>query len=462
VDARGLGRRQVFRPLAGGLAGLAAAAVAAGAGGATPGATSRSSRVAWKDGGIHVVGGPVAAGTRVLALVVAVDRSVRLEAFDAKTGTVSWSLPAGFSEITAGVETAPLAHAGLALALVPAGGQASAFVRIEGVSVATGAVVWRSRQPLLVTDAPTICPGPLGSSAFCVIAAAAPSSPTALIALSPRTGAALATVPNIERGMSTQPGLYQSYNVRSILAEVRAPGGAAWSKPVSALFGAGYDPNYGWDFARYGSVDVGSVGNRPAGRSIDLGASKTVGLARPTGTRLWARPGGFQCYGAAGLQAPYLCLMTGTATPTAAGGFTTSKDATMTLEGLDPRSGRITWRQPILSLADVLLGNVAIDGASRQVVTSRQGRKLVLDLRTGATRVPTTREAFWCAHFNPFKIRPARGLSALRVGSSRFAPCDAAKHRVATIAPPSSVAGVTIGTTFVWASPDGLEAVTRQ
>jgi hypothetical protein len=96
------------------------------------------------------------------------------------------------------------------------------------------------------------------------------------------------------------------------------------------------------------------------------------------------------------------------------------------------------------------------------VVTSPRGRKLVLDLRSGTTRVPGEREAFWCARFNLFKIRPAKGLSAERVGSSLYTPCNAGKHAVAAVAPPSSVAGATVGRLFVWASPEGLEAVVRR
>lgn len=455
---RGPGRAPGLRAAVGLLACAVAASVTVAAGGA---ARASSTRLAWTDRGIHVVGGPVAAGGRVLALVVAANRSVSLEAFDPKTGAVRWKLPAGFSEITAGVETEPLAHDGVALALVPAAA-GSALVRIEGVSIATGAVVWRSRLPVLVSDAPTTCPPPLGARGFCIVAGAAPSSPTGVIALSPKTGAVLATVQNIERLMGTPAGLYETYGAQPTLAEVRTPGGPAWSRPVSWWFGAGYDPNYGWNFRRYGSLEVGSVGNKPAGRTIDLAASKTVGISQATGEPVWTKPGAFQCFGSAGEQAPYLCLLSGTATPTAAGGLTTSKNATLTLEGLDPRTGRITWRRPAGAIADELLGNVAVDGATGQVVTSSRGRKLVLDLRSGTTRVPGAREAFWCARFNLFKIRPANGLSAERVGSSLYTPCNAGKHTVATVAPPSSVAGATVGRLFVWASPEGLEAVVRR
>jgi outer membrane protein assembly factor BamB len=417
--------------------------------------------VAWADRGMHVVGGPVAASGRVLVLVSAPNRSVWLEAVDPKTGAVKWRLPASFSEITGGVETTPLAHGGVVLALVPAAGMDSAFVQVEGVDVSSGSVVWRSRGPLLVADAPTVCPGPLGGRGFCVIVAAVPASPTALVALAPRTGAVLASVPNIERLMSTPPGVYQTYASPSVLAGVRTPGAAIWSKRVSRLFGAKYDPNYGWDFEQYGPVEVGTIGKKPIGTTIDLAAAKTVGLSAATGKPIWTIPGAFQCFGQNGLHGHYLCLMTGTATGSAAGALTTSKNATLTLEGFNPASGKITWRLPVGGLADLLLGNVAIKDSNHLVVTSKQSRKLVLDLRSGATATPAAHQVFWCARSNFFKIHAPKGLSAERVGSSLFTPCDQNRHPVASFALPPNVAGTTIAKMFIWAAPDGLIATNQ-
>ena len=442
---------------------VCAAAVLAGIGVAGAAATGSAggtrSGLAWVDRGMHVVGGPVVAGGRVLVLVAAADRSVWLEAVDPKTGAVSWRVPEGFSEITAGVAATPLAHGGVALALAPVAGQNGALVRFEGVDVSTGAVLWRWHSPLFVADAPTMCPSPLGSRAFCVIVATAPRGLTTLIALSPRTGTLLGTVPNIERLMSMTPGLYQTYARPSILAGVRIPDGVSWSKPVSSLFGAGYDPDYGWDFDQYGTVEVGTVGKVPVGKSVDLGASKTVAFVQATGNPIWTVPGAYRCGGQDGVRGPFLCLMTGTASATAAGALTTSTDATLTLQGFAPATGRITWQLEVGGrFTDLLLGNVAIEDADHLLVTSQEGQELVLDLRTGATSAPAAGEVFWCARFNLFKIRPPKGLSPQRVGSSLFAPCNQTRHPVASFAPPPSVAGATVGQTFVWAAPDGLKA----
>jgi hypothetical protein len=441
--------------------GLSAAALAAAAV-AWPLSSPAGASPAWVDHGLHVVGGPVAAGGRVVVLVSAPDRSVWLEAVDAKNGAVEWKLPEGFSGITAGVVTAPAVADGIVLALVPAGGKTSALVRLEGVRVASGAIAWRGHAPAVVTDAPTSCPAPLGPRGFCLVVASSPSSAPALVALSASSGTVEATVPGIQRLMSTTPGLYQTSGRPSVLVHVSTPGGTNWGQRVSALFGAGYDPDYGWNFDRFGAVEAGSVGRTPVGgNTIALGTGKTVGLSGATGKRLWSDRGVFGCFGIDGLPGPWLCRLTGTATATASGKITASAAATLTLEGFDPATGGIRWRVPAAhdEVAAVLRGGVAIAGADRLLVRSPKGRELVVDLRSGTTLPPAPGQVFWCAHANFFKINPPLGISAQRVGSSFFGPCDAAGHAVAALPPKSAPAVARAAGMRVWASPSGLEAV---
>jgi outer membrane protein assembly factor BamB len=441
--------------------GLSAAALAAAAV-AWPLGSPAGGSPAWVDRGLHVVGGPVAAGGRVVVLVSARDRSVRLEAVDAKTGAVKWKLPEGFSGITAGVVTAPAVDDGIVLALVPAGGQRSPLVRLEGVRVASGAIAWRGRAPVVVTDAPTSCPAPLGPRGFCLVAASSPSTSPALVALSASSGMVEATVPGIQRLMSTTPGLYQTSGRPSVLVGVRTPGGTDWGQRVSALFGAGYDPDYGWGFDRFGAVEAGSVGRAPVGaNTVALDTGKTVGLSSATGKRLWSDRGVFECFGVDGLPGPWLCRLTGTATATASGKITASADATLTLEGFDPATGGIRWRVPTAhnEVAAMLRGDVAVADADRLLVRPRQGRELVVDLRSGTTSPPAPGQVFWCAHANFFKINPPLGFGARRVGSSLYGPCDVAGHAVTAVPPKSAPAVARAAGMRVWASPSGLEAV---
>jgi outer membrane protein assembly factor BamB len=417
---------------------------------------------AWVDRGLHVVGGPVPAGGRVVVLVSAPDRSVWLEAVDAKTGAVKWKLLEGFSGITAGVVTAPVVHDGIVLSFVPAGGRTSPLVRLEGVRVGSGAIAWRGRAPAVVTDAPTSCPAPLGARGFCLVAASSPSTPPGLVALSAQSGMVEATVPGIQRLMSTTPGLYQTSGRPSALVGVRTPGGTDWGQRVSAFFGAGYDPDYGWNFDRLGAVEAGSVGRAPVGHNtVALDTGKTVGLSSATGKRLWSDRGVFECFGVDGLPGPWLCRLTGTATATASGKITASADATLTLEGFDPATGSIHWRVPTArnEIAAMLGGDVAVADTNRLLVRSPQGRALVVDLRSGATSPPAPGQVFWCAHANFFKINPPLGISAQRVGSSRYGPCDAAGHAVTAVPSTSAPAIAQAAGMRVWASPSGLEAI---
>jgi hypothetical protein len=437
------------------------AAVLAGVAVAWPVSAPAGASPAWIDRGLHVVGGPVAAGDRVVVLVSAPDRSVWLEAVDAKTGAVTWKLPEEFSGITAGVVTAPAVHDGIALALVPARGPGSPLVRLEGVRVASGAIAWRGRTPVVVTDAPTSCPAPLGERGFCLVAASSQSTPAQLLALSVPSGAVEATVPGMQRLMSTTPGLYQTSDRPSAIVGVHTPGGTAWGQRVSALFGAGYDPDYGWNFDRFGAVEAGSVGRTPVGgNTVALDTGKTVGLSNVTGKRLWSVRGAFECFGVDGLPGPWLCRLTGTATATAAGKVTASADATLTLEGFDPASGSIRWTVPAAraGIAAMLRGDVAVADAHRLLVQSKQGRRLVVDLRSGTTSPPAPGQLFWCAHANFFTINPPLGIGAQRVGSSLYGPCDASRRAVNAVPTTSVPAVVHAAGMRVWASPAGLEA----
>lgn len=429
----------------------------------SPVGSSAGASPSWVDRGLHVVGGPVAAGGRVVVLVSARDGSVWLEAVDGKSGAVKWKLPEGFSAITAGVVTVPVVHDGVVLALVPTGGRRSPLVRLEGVRVATGAVAWRGRAPAVVTDAPTACPAPLGSRGFCLVAAASPSTAPGLVALAAGSGLVEATVPGIQRLMSVTPGLYESSGGPSALVDVHTPGGTDWGQRVSALFGAGYDPNYGWTFDRFGAVDAGSVGRASTGgNTVALDTSKTVGLASATGKRLWSDRGAFECFGVDGLPGPWLCRLTGTATATPSGEITASADATLTLEGFDPATGRIRWRVPTghNEIAAMLRGDIALADAHHLLVRSPQGHEQMVDLRSGATSNPAPDQVFWCAHANQFKINPPLGISgAQRVGSSRYSPCNAAGHTVATVPSTSLPAIAHAAGMRVWASPSGLDAV---
>jgi hypothetical protein len=148
--------------------------------------------------------------------------------------------------------------------------------------------------------------------------------------------------------------------------------------------------------------------------------------------------------------------MTGTAAETASGSLKLSKGAGVTLEGFDPGTGRVTWSRRVGGLADLIRGRVAVSGRRGLVVESRGGGRLLLDLLSGSAAPAGAHSVFWCAHENFFTINPPAGVTPHRVGSSLFSPCDAGQRPASAGAHPSPLAGVTVGSTFVWASPEGL------
>jgi uncharacterized cupin superfamily protein len=319
--------------------------------------------------------------------------------------------------------------------------------------------LWSAPAPTLVIDAPSTCPKPLGAAAFCVVVAG--SGPTALLALSPRTGKPLAVVGNIERGMGMSAGLYETTASTATLTQVSTPGGVLWSKRASALFGAGYDPNYGWIFDRLGALEVGSIGKTSAGRSQDLSATETVAFDTQTGRLRWHVPGEFECGGVSLLRTPFICLMKGKAIQSGATGVKASPGSSLTIAGFAASSGHITWRYPADNLADVLAGKVTIaDDHSLLVRSPSQGTR-VLDLRSGRATAPRSGPVYWCGHLNLFHV--AAGKAGIRVGSSLFSRCNEnGRSTTATRglggASPATAVGIRSGNLFIWAEPDGLHA----
>ncbi len=436
---------------------VALALLAAAVGGSAPPSGARlGGGILWADRGLHVVGGPVAAGGRVVVVVSAKNKALWLEGIDPASGKLAWKVPYSYSAITAGVASDPVVVGGIALALLPEAAFGGGGVDFAGVDVATGTKLWRSVHPVLVTDQPTKCPEPLLGTAFCVTIAAATNS-FGLVAISPSTGKALAAVNGIERLISTPPGLYQIAAVHPTFSQLQTPGGIRWSKRVAALFGsASYSPDNGWDVDRYGPLDVGSVGAAPSNKVLSLAKTLTVAFEAKTGKVVWRDPGEFQC-GSGLLDVRFICLMTGTAT-FAHGTILTSRGATLTLEGFDRATGKITWRLRVTDFAGLLLGEAPIRDSTHLAVTIPSGKKRVLDLTNGTTAAVAPGTVFWCQKENEFAVKPASGQSPGRIGVYRYATCDARGNPVGGVGAASSAVGANVGTAFVWASPAGLQA----
>ncbi|MDA8359893.1 MAG: hypothetical protein M0Z95_27150 [Actinomycetota bacterium] len=396
---------------------------------------------------LHVVAGPVAAGSDALVVARAADGNLDLAAVDPSSQTVVWRLRYSASEITAGVYLQPTYVAGVTVDLVPTGGASSRSVVVEGVSVASGSVLWR-RPAQLVTSPPTSC---ADRRDICVVATGQ------LQLISPTSGAVVHTVDQVERTLSTD--LYELTGTPETWLQIGASGTVRWTRTLASIFGPGFSSNYGWALFSVGNLDYGSVGYAPQGRSDNLALAKTVGFSAATGRPVWSVSGELDCGGplAEMAKAPVVCRYTGIVQEPTPGALPSFAGITLVLEGLDPTTGAITWSQPVTDVGLLSLGTrVPFTAATQLVVTTPSGSRVLLNLRTGRTTAIAPGAVFWCA--NSTERYPTSGVpGGDRIAVPSYGGCTS--NGVATGRHPAQVpatAGVRVGQQVIWLSANGL------
>ena len=421
-----------------------------------------ASSVVWKDAGLHVVGGPVASGNRLLVFVTGPFKSVWLDGLDPATGRVVWRVPETMSYATAGVFEAPAVAYGVALAMAPTPGFGGGGVRLEGIEVANGRIAWTYPRPVAVSDLPTRCPGgPTAASDLCVtVSVSTTVIAPSLLVLDATSGAVVEEIAHVNRLMGT--GLYETQTAPPVVAAVALPLGVRWRATVSSLFGGRiYDPDYGWSFNRVGAVEIGTVGSAPGGYTFSLSSERTVAFAAASGRVLWRDAGGYQCDAMAPVRSSFLCVGTGAITYSPATKSTAlSPGASETIEGFAPGSGTITWRFTTGDPHEVIAGvGVPLLDATHVLVHAASGRLVVLDLENGRSSPPSPSAVFWCPRTNPYSANAPLGGSTSRQGTPRYYPCDVRGHRVSATAEPVAGVGVVDAGRFVWPDTSGLVAV---
>jgi hypothetical protein len=420
----------------------------------------------WSDSSLNVVGAPITAEGQVLVLNTSSNRGLELTSIDAANGAVRWQRPFSPSLITAGVAFGPTAIGSTALDLIPAGAASDPNVIVEGINVADGAEVWALTEPVQLTDAPATC---VGGRYFC-IATFVSSTTTALVSLNPSTGSIMGSIPGPERSMAVPlPGedfegrLWETDNTSPTLAQVSSTGQLAWSKSVSSLFGgAQFNPSDGWDFELYHDVDVGSVGYPPRGNTFAMNGFKTVGIASANGAVRFEVPGDFYCGGGLQFLTPtVVCLYSGNLVRRGHSPIWTKVG--LTLEGLDPLTGTITWHLPVLGARSLSIGtNVAFEDGSHLVVEDLSGQRVLLDVRTGAAETVPPGATYWCEKSVTYTSTPIQGsgTNGMRAGSPVFEGCSATgvPEQALPTSQPSSV-GVTADGLFIWPTLHGLDAI---
>jgi hypothetical protein len=383
-------------------------------------------------------------------------KSLALEAIDPGTGRTLWQVPYSVSDINAGIPITPLFEGGTVVDLAPTGDATDPEVDVEGIDVETGKTSWSEPGAVLVTDAPESC---TSQGLFCINEVTANGSST-LTALQPSSGSVVVNVPDLNRQLA--PDLYELDSSPVSLEQLGASGQAVWTVPVGSLFGSTeFSPDYGWNFSALGTLDVGTVGAAPEGANVPLADYRTIGVRSADGSVAWSAPGSYQCLGALRVSVPFVCRYG--ADGRLSGSSVSATGVSLTLEGLNPQDGSITWSRAVSDAEELTDGSgVVFASATRVEVTLASGAAVLLDLSTGATSTPSRTSTYWCSTSQavPLVAPPAGLVDGERTGASAYFPCSdtGAPVTAAPATTPSNI-GVVDDGYFVWPSPEGLRAV---
>jgi hypothetical protein len=428
-----------------------------------------SSSTGWNDATLHVVGGPVLAGNTLLVLNVTAHKELEVSGVNPTNGAVVWSHPYSSSQITLGAAFTPIAIGSIALVLAPASALTNPVVRVEGVNVDTGKVVWEIKQLLDVTDAPVVCDD---GQLFCFPAFSSATT-TDLVALEPQTGSEAGLVPGPSRNVGVAiPGatnlitLWQTDAATETIMETSTNGRKVWSHTVASLFGGSqYSINYGYDFLVTNHLDIGAVGVEPVDKKESLSKIETIGVVPSSGDVKWHAPGSIFCMGSLQFLTPLLtCNLTGTFN------FASTKlnmsGDTLTLTGISASTGKSTWSQPVRNVKALTIGtNVAFSDESHLVIEAPTKKWELLDVQNGSLSPISTGETFWCEQTPSFKVIAITGVadSGSRASEPVFTGCSKTGTPVSTLPSTSpSTVGVKVGSSFIWSTPKGLRSVVRQ
>ena len=310
--------------------------------------TRSSSRVTETLIPLRALGGPVAAGDRLLAINVTRTHTLQLTSVNPTTSKVTWQYPYSASYMTLGQAFEPVAIGGVAIDLAPTGAASNPAVVVKGIDMSSGHVAWTWNAKGTVTDAPVPC---VNRRDFCF--SWAPSSATShyhggLVELSASSGAVLRVVPGSERELGTN--LYQTTAPTPTVIQIGPGGKLAWRKTTASIFGTtADDPNSGWNLDEAGSIGVGSLGLASSSSTVDTSKYSTTGFLTSSGRRLWSDRGLYNCLGSVEfLHPPVICKASGSikrsTTPHKLPSFAHVK---ITLEGYNSHTGAITLSRSV-------------------------------------------------------------------------------------------------------------------
>jgi len=431
--------------------------------------TAQAGAAGWSRGGLTLASEPVLAGSELLVLDVGPQKELQLAAFDPRNGSPVWKLPSAVSGVTAGEAYGPAVIGSTALNMAPAGAATDPAVFLQGVDAATGAVRWTSGNPMIVSDAPSPCPG---GGDFCVPVWSNTGTTSSLLVVNPANGHIVTSVagPNRVIGAPETEAvtaesasfMYQTYASVPTVMQVGPGGHALWHSTVAALFGSSqFNPDYGWDFVVKNGIDIGTISRAPSGNEINLGLDESIAVSARTGRVLWRTGGDYLCGGTLQfLASDVVCKWSGVATEGSSAPF---QHLTLDLEGVSEATGAVTWSVPATDPATLALGNdLAFSDSTHVVVRSPGGKDTLLDTANGEQHDAAPGQIFWCQDMPTFKVPAAAGTpgGGQRSAQPVFNGCSASGKTVG--GHPSTgwgVVGVEADGLVIWPTPSGLRAV---
>ena len=401
----------------------------------------------WSHSGIGAITQPAPVGGRFVFYAQHAG-SLEVLALDANDGSTAWVAPASPSYLTPGVPAVLAVRDGTVFYLEGVGPASIGGARVVARDVATGKVVWQGPDGTF-NSWPEICPDQ--TTDVCVSGQVIAGY--GQLRFSAATGKLVAVVrmgsrsnPGRELGLGLfDPGARHPEQIVAI-----AGGRLAWHRPLGDVFTlAGASTDGGWDFDRDAKLGlfVGSVGTEPVvtnGReTVQLDRQMTAGFTISKGAVAWRTPGEYACQivpcpgdGLSGYSSPstsFASVSVGVRvieTGTVSGGAnlktTVSPNATITIQGFDPATGKTDWSYNAGHAVNLIMaGALPLIGENSLVLHLTSG-EVVLNLRTGTTTRINPSARAWCAHTITYKLSQSQyfhGGSGGYVGQEALYPC---------------------------------------
>jgi outer membrane protein assembly factor BamB len=408
------------------------------------------------------------------------------------SGATVWSDSAGSgAPMTPGVAPALVVADGRVISLRNAG---NGLADVVATDASTGRTVWHSEAGEF-SSWPAPCPGEAGE--VCVTGTI--SRDQGLLRFDAQNGKLLGSIKVAvsSAGRDLTSGLFDSGTRNPEMLVATTASGLAWRRPLARLFPLPHvSTDWGWNFDRLekhglfvGAVSSAPIVNTQTRMTVDVAKSMTVGFRIKDGTVVWRSQGTQYVCGilpCAGAYRAGFSTLAGTpdgptvgvrlrATGTLSGSpsrptsVTISRNATVTVEGFNPRTGVPLWTFDAGRARALLFPiNPPPQVGASTILLHQGGRTIALDLATGSRRSPRGTVLAWCRKtiiYHGPAYRSGATTANLYVGQGALFPCtDTFRRRPTPTVVPAFVKaiGATAAGITAWSEPKGVTARTSR